>query len=283
MICKLFPISLGLALACWAAMPWTAAAVASGTADEAAAADATAEIPRLVERLASDDFTTRTQAQARLEAVVALEGRRADVKAELRRIWLSPELAVEARALLEPICGQVPEVLATVGDADGQRLDRLIGQLESLNYAQREAAALELERLAGRMPAALALVERLKQALDKPGTSLDARRQMDALWRRARGTWLLAPEQAAAAPKVEARQIEAWIDALNASDVAPAAEKLRAENAQRKLLDLLARDEYVARVKQALEKRLEAEPGEAARSRITTLVGWTWPAMVAEY
>jgi len=50
------------------------------------------------------------------------------------------------------------------------------------------------------------------------------------------------------------------------------------------LLDLLARDAYVARVKAALERRLAGPNLTAAqRHRLTELVEWTMPAMVAEY
>ena len=272
-----------LALLLWIAGSWMAVARAAPAQDPAAAAVSAGEIAGLVRQLGSDDFTTREQAQARLASLVAQSAGRQDVQAELRRAWLSPEISAEARALLEPICGQLPDVLGSVGNADDARLDRLIARLDSFNYSQREAALLELEPLAARMPQALALVERLKHGLGKPGTSLDARRQMHTLWRAARGTWLLAPESAAPAPPIDNVQIEAWIDALVAAEGSSAADPLRADNAQRQLLDLLARDAYVARVKQALEKRLAAEPADAARSRLTALIGWAWPAMVAEY
>ncbi|HEY5311236.1 MAG TPA: hypothetical protein VIK18_01910, partial [Pirellulales bacterium] len=247
----------------------------------------------LVRQLDSDDFTTRTQARRRLVALVAQAAGRQDLKAELRRAWLSTDLSAEARALLEPICLQVPDAMQPAGGADVARLDRLIARLDSPIYSQREAAALELEPLAAHMPQALVLVERLKHALDEPGMSLDARRQLDALWARARGTWLLAPAGEGSPPPVESRQIEVWIDALLAADGgsgvksatsgASGPEQLRADNAERQLRDLLARDDQVARVKRALEQRVAAEPGEAARARLVPLMDWTRPAMVAEY
>lgn len=265
-----------------AALILPAAGVAAPPPKESrqAAADSVAD---LVRQLDSDDFTTRAQARQRLTARVAQAATRQELKAELRSAWLSPNLSAEARALLEPICAQVPDAMQAAGNIDVARLDRLIAQLDSLIYSQREAAALELEPLAGRMPQALALVERLKHALDRPGVSLDARRQMDALWGKARGTWLMAPVGETAAPQIENQQIEAWIDALAAADGASEAEHLRADNAQRQLLDLLARDDQLQRVKKSLEARLAAEPSEAARARITALVDWTRPAMVAEY
>jgi hypothetical protein len=241
------------------------------------------EAAGLVRQLESDDFTTREQAQSRLKSLVDHPGSRQDVEAELRRAWLSPNISAEARALLEPICGRLPDAGGTAGNADVARIDRQIAQLDSSTYSQREAALLELEPMAKRMPQAWALGERLKLALDKPDASLEARRQMHALWHAARGTWLRAPESAASAPPVDNRRIEAWIDALAADDGSPAANPLQADNAERQLLDLLARDAYVTRVKQALEKRLAVELPEGLRRRITTLIGWAWPAMVAEY
>lgn len=256
---------------------------------KAAEADKTAgSVAELVRQLDSDDFTVREQACRRLSELSDRTANRSGLQAELRRAWALPELSTEARSLLQPICERL-RCFEQAPQADSAEIDRRIGELDSSAFNRRESAAIELESLARSMPQAWMLSERLKHGLDRTGVSLDARRRMIALWSQARGTWLLAPAGGIQMPEVTPRQIDDWIaralgdGAAAGSSTSAVAEQAQADNAQRQLLDLLARDDCVPRVKQALEKRLEAETDEPQRARITALLDWTRPAMVAEF
>ncbi|MEX0711459.1 MAG: hypothetical protein WD278_03870, partial [Pirellulales bacterium] len=55
------------------------------------------------------------------------------------------------------------------------------------------------------------------------------------------------------------------------------------EGPARELVDLMVRDGYLPRVKQAIERRLAEGVHPGAEARLTELVDWTRPAMVAEY
>lgn len=241
-----------------------------------------AEVARLVKQLDDDDFVVRRQASERLAALIASGPVSPEIEAELHRAWISPALSTEARGLLEEACAGHCDMKQAADQVDVVEIDRLIERLDSVIYSQREAAELELEPLAGRMPEAFELGERVKLGLARPSISLDARRRLVALWTKSRGTWLLAPALPQAAP-VDDKTLTTWLDALNISENASASERSAAENAERQLLDLLARDGEVARVKRALNERLEAENDDATRARLTTLIDWTRPAMVAEY
>ena len=96
---------------------------------------------------------------------------------------------------------------------------------------------------------------------------------MDALWKQARGVWLLADERAET--PVSDQQLNTWLDDL--AQPLPALERrahevrVRVENARRELLDLLARDADLPRVKAALEKRLAGDADEVIANRFREL------------
>jgi len=79
-------------------------------------------------------------------------------------------------------------------------------------------------------------------------------------------------------PAVSDEQIGRWLDDL----VRPGANGAR-DAAECELLDLLARDDYVSRLKQALQARLSQKPNADSVAKLNSLLDWTKPEVVAEY
>ena len=84
--------------------------------------------------------------------------------------------------------------------------------------------------------------------------------------------WLLSDPAGWDLPAVSPRQIEGWLDALTEPArrrARSAGARRRRETAERELLDLLARDQYVPQVKKAIEARLAGRPaGQPPRSAV---------------
>ncbi len=92
-----------------------------------------------------------------------------------------------------------------------------------------------------------------------------------------RGVWLTSDVTDRDLPAVSDRQIGRWLDEL----VRPSAGG--AEAAKCELLDLLARDDYVPRLKRALEARLSQKSSTDATAKLRSLLDWTKPEVIAEY
>jgi hypothetical protein len=127
----------------------------------------------------------------------------------------------------------------------------------------------------------------VKRGLAETAISAGARYEMQSLWQQTRGAWLLAGAPTADLPEVSESQIEHWLDELTARPLEGfrAQESAnRASAAERELLDLLACDRDVARVTEAVHRRLADQPlSTTAKERLKRLDSWTQPALAAEF
>ena len=271
-----------------------------------------AELPRLLISLDDDQYAVRHAAQERLDSLAADPECQPKVAAAIRRRLTQPGLSLEARETLERLIAPLAK-LASAGPPlpAAAEIDRLIPALDDNSYPARIAAAENLADLLGNGRAARDISERLKQHLADPAVGCGARKAMDALWKQARGVWLLGDEKPEALKPVSDQQLQRWLDELalplpNNERRAHEA-RVRIENARRELLDLLACDRDLPRVKAALEqrlivenpfslinaerggpktaieKRLDAERHGIVHDRLGELFDLTRPAMVAEY
>jgi hypothetical protein len=244
------------------------------------------EIGRLMGDLDSDRFEVRRSAAARLEEMAAQPELGRLLSGEFKRALLRPDISFEVRWHLERWSRRLPEAPAEpVADASPEELDRLVRQLDDDSYAVRLGAAQRLQWLTNNPKLVCPLMLRLKQRLAVAAPAANARGELEKAWQRARGAWLLSDPAGWQLPAVADEQMQQWVDEL--PQPAPAGEAAGRWQvhrvAERELLDLLARDEYLPRVAQLLKARLAQGLDADAAARLRAVLDLTRPEMVAEY
>ena len=127
------------------------------------------------------------------------------------------------------------------------------------------------------------LIVRLKQPLADGAVVAEAGRQVDEVWQRAHAAWLLSDPVEGELPAASDGQIGQWLDELVGGGRRPIGRRAAAhEAAERELLDLLARDQYVPRLTRGDRRAIARNPSAAAAARLQSLLDWTKPEMVAE-
>ena len=235
------------------------------------------DVARLMVELDSDSFEVRVRAAKRLEEMVAKPEWGPFLAAEFRRVLVRTNVSFEVRKRLNRLRRKLPKPPAEpVGKVSPKELDELVLQLADDSYAVRLGAAERLNWMFGDPKLVYPLMERLKRRLAEAGLTTESRRPVEAAWRRARVAWLTGDAvDTNSLPKVSDEQIERWLDDLVRPGRPGAA-------AARAVLDLVARDEYVPRLKRMLSDRLARAAGGAA-ARLQALLDWTKPAMAAEF
>jgi hypothetical protein len=235
--------------------------------------------PQVLKDLDSQEFEVRRHAAGVVEQWLDQPESARVLGAEFQRVLVDPAVSFEVRWQVERWARRLPDVRRDRPQAvSAEELDRLIAQLDDDSYAVRLGAMRRVAWFLQNPKLACAVMIRLKRVMDSPGLSAEARRQIDPLWKEARGAWLTSDPASWKLPPVGDEQIGHWIEEL----VQPTQEhgEVRAE---RELLDLLARDDYVERVRRMLEARLAATLTPVAAARLREVYDWTRPAMVAEF
>jgi len=244
------------------------------------------EVSRLLEQLDSDQFDARRRAAARLEELVAKPELGRLLAVEFHQTLVRPEVSFEVRWHLQRWCRRLPRVVPKPDQrVSPHELDRLMALLDDDRYNVRVGAAQRLEWLLSDPKLVRPVIDRLKRRLADTRISPETWRRLEATWERARGAWLLTDPVEWDLPAVSDGQISQWIDELVRpvpADVTSGPWPLH-RLAERELLDVLARDQYVPRVKKVLQTRLEDPLDKEAAGRLKKLLDWTRPAMVAEY
>lgn len=259
---------------------WTFAAALLAADESPAAADADrlrGDVTRLVGELDSDRFEVRRDAAERLEELVAKPELGRFLADEFQQRLVRPDVSFEVRWHLTRWTKRLPAPESGLaGDASPEELDQLVGQLDDDSYGVRLGAAQRIEWLSNNPKLVGPLLARLKSRLADAKPGVEARQQLETVWQRVRGTWLLSEpvSNSPSLPAISNEQIDEWLDA--AVRAGPSSEA-----ANRELLDVLARDECVPQVKAAIETRLKRNPDAAAR--LQELLDWTKPALVAEF
>jgi hypothetical protein len=236
------------------------------------------EVARLLTDLNSDRFEVRHKAAEQFEKLVAKPELRRDLAAELQRALIQTDISFEVRRQVERWSRRLPSPPdEPVGDVSPKELDALVRRLDDDSYGVRLGAARRLEWLLGNPKLICPIMLRLKRRLSDESLDGESKRRLEAIWQRARRAWLINDAAGQDLPAVSDRQIGRWIDEL----VRPGGGARGA--AECELLDLLARDDYVPRLKQALEARLSQKPSAEASARLRSLLDWTKPELVAEY
>jgi hypothetical protein len=273
-------------LAQWAVLSVLARAQAPRP-EVAAGEQTSAEVAAWIRQLDSDSYSARQQAASRLERLAAEPAKGLALAREVERALVAPDTSLEVRRQLERVRRRLPKVtLAPETPVAAEELDQLVRQLDDDSYGARLAAAKRLDWLLGNEKLAYPIMVRLKRQMEAAGLSAGARQSLEPIYQRVRGAWLASDPAAWNLPPVSDAQLARWLDDLvRAEGASPRGDAPPArQTAMRELGDLLARDNEVTRIKQAIEARLADQgltPQGAAPLR--ELLELTRPGMVAEY
>ncbi|HUY31497.1 MAG TPA: hypothetical protein VMV69_01855 [Pirellulales bacterium] len=258
------------------------------------------DLPRLIAGLDADRFEVRRHCGERLNELAAQTAWRERLAAAIGRALLDPETSIEVRRRLGPLAERLPKFAPEPpAELPPGEFDRLIAGLDAERFGARLGAASRLTWLIERPEWACQVIQRLKRLRGDAALSAEARQRIEPIWDAARRVWLASDPAAWRMPPVSEAEIRRWIDELvvgpspsrtrasPATQLATEPAKRRAaarwQAAEQELLDLLARDEYLPKVKAALEARLAAGDLDAgAEGRIDNLLEWTRPMLVAE-
>jgi hypothetical protein len=242
-----------------------------------------AEVTRLIGQLNSDRFEVRRRAADEFEKLVEKPEWRRGLAAEFQQVLVRPDISFEVRRQLERWSRRLPRPPTDpTPAASPAELDKLVRQLDDDSYAVRIGAARRIEWLLGNPKLICPIIVRLKQRLSDQSLDAETKQRIQIAWQLARGTWLASDVDGRELPAVSDQQIDRWLDDLvRQGDSAVAAAAREAASCE--LLDLLARDDYVTRLKQAIQARVAKKPDRRAAASLQALLDWTKPELVVEY
>ena len=305
---------MGISAYLWPTVGAFCVLAATLRAPPAAAAEASAagpeevgrQVAALVRDLDSRQYEVRQEAARRLEDLVARPELGAILAAEFQRLSVQPDVSFEVRWHVTRWRARLPKVAAELPKAaSADDLDRLLRQADDDSYAVRLGALERLQWLSGNSKLLGPILVRLNQRLADPALSAEAYQRLETVRQAIRGVWLVSDSADWNLPPVPQEQLLGWVDDLihsgpktagrqpaESQPVGPqpasaeperAGEGLRQRIARQEIMDLLARDEEVPRVKEVLQSRLAGPLDSEAAARIKDILDWTRPAMVAEY
>ncbi|MBX9792161.1 MAG: hypothetical protein K2Y37_24820 [Pirellulales bacterium] len=254
-----------------------------------------AEIDRLFIALDAVDGDTRAAAAQRLEDLAGQPAWQSVLAERARAALQSVETSYELRLRLKMILARMradslPANHVAIAQPiertpNAAEIDLLIAQLDDNSPAVRASAAERLTVLAW-LPSANGIVlARLTKIVDEPCDAPGLARQRQRLWNVAHSAWLTSDPATWRLPDVTDAQISAWVSTLAKAGAPQSVAAAAAQaSARRQLVDLMARDECVARVRQALAIRLsDPQLDVDAADRLKEIDDWARPALVAEY
>ena len=282
-------MALGVGIAAWVA---AASAMVQGaepsqtTIPVPSAADALptpAEIAALIAKLDADRCDIRDRAARRLHKLAERPSLGPMLAVEMRRALVDESASFELRARLTPILARLPNATVPATTVDKAEITRLVEHLEDNSFGVRKTAADRLAWIIGEPAAICPTLVAVRQKLANPQLDAGIRRELAPLWKKVRAAWLASDPAGWQLPPVSDEQIQSWIaDLLKplpkgwAGTVYPPHEIARTE-----LLDLLARDEYVPKVKTLITDNLK-DPLDPNTFYLREILDWTLPGLVAE-
>ncbi len=260
-------------------------AFAQPVAEAALPTDVARRFSALVTELNATRFEVREHASQELDALTEKEEIRQTLADAIDHALNSTELNFEARSRLSVVAKRLPQPGKSQTDrADRAEIENLIAQLSANEPGVRAGSEARLKSLVAVQKTSTTIMLALKEGLLSNDLDTPTRAKLRMLLEDARGAWLTSDPASWDLPAVADEQIENWIEAL--AQRAPQGVDRTAfqEVAQNELTDLLARDEYLDRVRTAIEKCLERKDLDLdAVKRLEAVHEWTKPAMVAEF
>jgi hypothetical protein len=267
--------------------------VGIGAESPGAAGLSRSALASLVRDLDSRYYEVRQRAARKLEGWIARPEAADLLAAEFQRLLVDPGVSFEVRSRVAGWRGRLPQPSAAPPpSASPSELDRLVRQVDDDTFAVRVGAGERLRWLAGNPLLVGPILVRLKQRLLDADLSIDGYRRFDAVRQVVWGHWLAGGEGPLDLPPVSNEQVDRWLDDLSrpAEQSRPAAGEaprspsgpVRRQIAKQELLELLAQDREVDRVRAAIQRRLDSTTDADAAARLRELVELCRPAMVAE-
>ena len=244
-----------------------------------------ARLASLLADLDSSHYEVRQQAARKLEEWIARPEAGNLLAEEFQRLLRDPGISFEVRWRIVQWQARLPKpAVVPPPAASPAELDELVRQVDDDSYAVRLGAVERLRWLSGSPKLMGPILIRLKQRVADPDIPIDDYRRLDAVRQTIWGHWLTSGQGDLDLPSVSKEQLDRWLADLGrpAEKSQPALRPSRQQVARQELLDLLARDAEVPRVKTALEQRLAATTDADAAARLRELVDLCRPAMVAE-
>jgi len=244
-----------------------------------------ARIVQVLADLDADEFATRAGALQRLREMAAADDARKPLALAVQQALVDPGTSFEVRKQLEQLQRLLPPAdLPPAEKISIGQIRELIDQLQHDSYGRRLGAESRLRWLLGSREARVPIYLEVKRRLAAPQLALGAAEGMRDIYEAARGAWLASDAGGGDLPPVADSEIDRWVDAL-ANPKSQAVFPLSGEPlAAVELRDLLARPEYAARVRAALEtRRRSAALAPEADARLGEMIDLARPAMVAEF
>jgi len=275
----------GMAWALLAAL-LPAAETPTSSPDPLAARRAAAQ--QAITDLDANAFSVRRKAAAMLESLVDDSELAPYLAEQFERVLLSGDTSFEVRSHLEPLLPRVALPLAAVGAVPAiDQIDPLVQRLSSDSFAARVDAQHRLQAMLQRRDAIGPLFIALKQRSADAKLATEDRRALEPLLDRAREAWLMAGPDQVPLPVPSDEQMQEWMATLTAPaespvDDLPATDRFRRNQAERELLDLVARDDTRDRVLVLLEQQIAAHPQTDGGALLRSIADFARPGMAAE-
>jgi hypothetical protein len=242
------------------------------------------QIGELIDELDAGRYDVRDGAWQRLLKLATRDELQALLGEKVQRALQSTAISFEVRTRLESLAKSLPKPTSGAAPrADGKQIEQLLVQLSDDSPSVRRGAESQLLALANDKQTSVDVYLAIKNRLASAELESPDRKKLRELLDQARGGWLLSDPSTWKLPQATDEQIKTWVDAL-AQAHPERGNAVAQEIAERELIDLLARDDCVSRVRAALEAKLADKKLDLeAVKRLEAVYDWTKPAMVAEY
>lgn len=244
------------------------------------------EVKKVLAELDDEQFSVRKRADQRLEQL-ANDGRLAFfLAAEFDRVARSSETSVEVRWRLAELSNRLPPAPAAREEGKPQvaEIPALLDQLQGDSCSERDAARRRLEGAFDHVELIAPVWSELKRRAADTALTVALRRELEPLLDQARKAWLLADPEKVVLAAVSEEEMNRLIDvATLAAPDEDSIARFRREQAERELLDLVARDDTRETLLKLIEQRTAAA-GDDANTVLTLryIADFARPAMAAE-
>ncbi len=254
------------------------------------------QVRQWIQHLDAENYFLRQQAQQQLEQMLAQPETAPLTAEEIRRCLADKAISLEVRHGLDSLQRRFPGAFPPAPSGTdsspppialptSKQIEALVRQLESDSYAERRGAAEQLKTYLDNPESAGQMLAVFRTRLARGDISADLRRWIDPLWERAWGAWLASSSPSTELSPAQPEEIQRYVDIVARPVPAGSPQALGSlRQAQRQLRMLLARDDQVPLIREAVQRRLDADqlPSEV-QARLTELADLCRPAMVAEF
>lgn len=251
-------------------------------------------IDQLFSQLDSPRYAVRTEAKAKLEALLTRPETAGPTAAGCRAALHRTDLSYEVRHQLVQWLKQLNEAAGAPTEADARNdepihlshseLQREIAALTSESFARRQAARFRLSHAYRTPQTCVAAIEMLSEQLDSNVTDPADLGELRSAFEAATAQWLLTSSEVRLARPIGPDRIERWVSLISMStDANDPLGQLRLQAAIAQVHVAMADERTTASVVEALQRKLAGPLPARAHAALVELAELARPAMVAEY